>query len=93
MVKKNFQSGIDALFGESSSLKNENKDQSSNVNTKEKKVRTTIIAKMQHLDELKAIAYWERKTLTDVITEAMDAYITQYIIEKGEIKVVRKTNN
>ena len=37
--------------------------------------RATFILRKQHLDKLKALAYWERKTIKEVIDEALGAYL------------------
>lgn len=39
--------------------------------------RATFILRKQHLDELKALAYWERKTIKEVIDEALVAYLIE----------------
>jgi hypothetical protein len=37
--------------------------------------RATFILRNQHLKELKALAYWERKTIKEVIDEALSSYL------------------
>jgi len=37
--------------------------------------RATFILKKNHLDKLKALAYWERKTIKEVMDEALGAYL------------------
>ena len=37
--------------------------------------RATFILRKHHLEELKALAYWERKTIKDVMDEALGAYL------------------
>jgi len=37
--------------------------------------RATFILRKQHLDELKESAYWERKTIKEVIDEALGDYL------------------
>jgi hypothetical protein len=37
--------------------------------------RATFILRKQHLEELKALAYWERKTIKEVIDEALGNYL------------------
>jgi len=37
--------------------------------------RATFIMRDDHLDKLKALAYWDRKTIIDVITEMADSYL------------------
>ena len=42
--------------------------------------RATFILRNQHLEELKALAYWERKTIKEVIDEALGSYLAGKII-------------
>ena len=37
--------------------------------------RATFILKERHLEELKALAYWERKTIKEVVDEVLGAYL------------------
>jgi hypothetical protein len=37
--------------------------------------RATFILRRHHLEELKALAYWERRTIKEVIDEALGAYL------------------
>jgi hypothetical protein len=37
--------------------------------------RATFILRKHHLEKLKALAYWERKTIKEVIDEALAAYL------------------
>ena len=37
--------------------------------------RATFILRERHLKELKALAYWERRTIKEVIDEAFDSYL------------------
>ena len=37
--------------------------------------RATFILNKNHLEKLKALAYWERKTIKDVIDEALGNYL------------------
>jgi len=37
--------------------------------------RATFILRRCHLEELKALAYWERRTIKEVIDEALDSYL------------------
>jgi len=37
--------------------------------------RATFILRKRHLEELKTLAYWERKTIKEVIDEALDSYL------------------
>ena len=37
--------------------------------------RATFILRMNHLEKLKALAYWERKTIKKVVDEALGSYL------------------
>ena len=80
MGKKNFKTSFDSLLlGEGS--------KSTSVKASEKEVRATFIVKASHIDKLKAISYWERKMIKNVIDEALKEYIDSYEQNKGPIQV------
>jgi len=37
--------------------------------------RNTFILRKEYLEKIKALAYWERKTIKDVIDEALGSYL------------------
>ena len=37
--------------------------------------RATFILRKHHLEELKALAYWERKTIKEVMDEVLSSYL------------------
>jgi hypothetical protein len=39
--------------------------------------RATFILRKHHLEELKALAYWERRTIKEVIDEALASYLKE----------------
>ena len=39
--------------------------------------RATFILKKNHLEKLKALAYWERRTIKEVIDEALEGYLKE----------------
>ncbi len=45
--------------------------------------RATFILRKHHLEELKALAYWERRTIKDVIDEALGSYLKGKMINLG----------
>lgn len=47
--------------------------------------RATFILKKHHLEKIKALAYWERRTIKEVLDEALGAYL-----EGKRIKPVKK---
>ena len=46
--------------------------------------RATFILKKNHLEKLKALAYWERRTIKEVVDEALGAYLKEKIINLRE---------
>jgi hypothetical protein len=47
--------------------------------------RATFIVKEDALEKIKAIAYWDRQNIKDIVQIAIDAYIKQYENEKGAV--------
>lgn len=50
--------------------------------------RATFIVKEQALEKIKAIAYWDRQNIKDIVQLAIDAYIQQYEDAKGKVQPV-----
>ncbi len=48
--------------------------------------RATFILRKEYLKKLKALAYWERKTIKEVIDEALGSYL-----EKGKFSGSEET--
>jgi len=46
--------------------------------------RATFILRKDHLENLKALAYWERKTIKEVMDEALSSYLKEKIINSRE---------
>jgi hypothetical protein len=44
--------------------------------------RATFILRKHHLEKVKALAYWERKTIKEVIDEALGAYLKEKEVER-----------
>lgn len=89
MAKKSFKNGINDIFGTltiDSDTKNTTMH-TDHTESKIKTIRTTIFAKKTHMDAIKAIAFWERRTITDVLNESISMYIEKYKYENGEIKI------
>lgn len=42
--------------------------------------RATFILRKHHLEEIKALAYWERKTIKEVMDEALSSYLNRKAI-------------
>ena len=82
MAKKKFSKGIDAVLGGvTQSYDDSPKKKSLQDDPPEKKqqtVRTTLIVDEEILNTIKAIAYWERKTVTALFTELMTDFINTH---------------
>jgi hypothetical protein len=60
---------------------------SSQEGTKENETRATFIIKEDLLDKLKAVAYWDRMLIKDVINTALTTYIDNYEKKRGRISI------
>ena len=61
---------------------------SSQEGTKENETRGTFIVNEELLDELKAVAYWERKLIKEVINTALQEAIDKHEKKNGSIKPI-----
>ena len=52
--------------------------------------RATFIVREDLLEKLKAVAYWERLNIKEVINEALDRYVGAYERQNGALKEVPK---
>ncbi len=77
--KKSFAKGIDAILGGSSSssvLEEEPKKEETPVETEPPKMVTKVTLRLEDelLDTVRALAYWERTSMTDVVSEALKTH-------------------
>lgn len=79
MSKKDFKTGLNTLIGDTST------PEPATFTSEPKEERATFILPANLHDELKAIAYWERLKLKEVVKEALTAYVEKYKIEKGDL--------
>jgi hypothetical protein len=63
---------------------------SSQEGTKENETRATFIINEDLLDKLKAMAYWERLLIKDVINTALEETVAKYEKKSGAIKPIPK---
>lgn len=63
---------------------------SSQEGTKENETRATFIINEDLLGKLKAVAYWERSLIKDVLAEALQGYLEQYEQKHGKVKNIPK---
>lgn len=89
MSGKNFKKGFSGLLGEE--IRGKESTPGLNITRKAENVpqdekRATFIVLNEQLDALKAISFWERRMLKDVLKEALSAYILNYEKKNGKIK-------
>jgi hypothetical protein len=63
-------------------------EKTSKIGTKEHETRATFIVYEEQLEKLKAISYWERLLIKDVISDAFADFISVYEKKHGKIKAV-----
>ena len=104
MSKKNFTGGLNSLLGEKPKTKKkmnitEKKvgrpvtqfkeiTKTSQEGTKENETRATFIVNEDLLEKLKAIAYWDRLLIKDVINSAFEETISKHEKKYGAIKPI-----
>lgn len=91
---KSFSAGIDAIFGVESGLEankdsKEKKEVVVEESPKKRKLpaqeaRTTIVLEKNLMEHAKAIAFWERKKLKDILAESIQLFIESKISEEGD---------
>ena len=76
---KEFGRGIAALFGEneednSLAADREKAPSQEALEEVEPEKRATFIVRSDHIERLKAIAFWERKKIKEVLSDALEGY-------------------
>lgn len=98
MSKKNFTGGLNSLLGDQPEKPKRGRPvtqtkeitKSSQEGTKENETRATFIVNEELLDKLKAIAYWDRVLIKDVINTALQETVAKYEKKSGAIKPIPK---
>ena len=98
MSKKNFTGGLNSLLGEQPEKPKRGRPvtqtkeitKSSQEGTKENETRATFIINEELLDKLKAIAYWDRVLIKDVVNTALQETVAKYEKKNGDIKPIPK---
>ena len=62
----------------------------SEIGTKENETRATFIVREDFLEKLKAIAYWERVTIKEVLDKALEEALNKYEKKNGIVKPIPK---
>jgi hypothetical protein len=94
MSKKNFTGGLSSLLGDQPTTPKKGRPvtqnkvitKSSQQGTKENETRATFIINEELLDKLKAIAYWDRVMIKEVVNTALQEAVAKYEKKNGEIK-------
>jgi hypothetical protein len=82
---KNFKGGMDSLLGGSKEPKTRGRpkintreiSKTSQVGTKAGETRATFIMNEEQLESVKAIAYWDRISIKEVLSQAIDDYLAK----------------
>ena len=98
MSKKDFTGGLNSLLGDQPEKPKRGRPKtstrvvtkSSQEGTKEKETRATFIVNEELLDRLKAIAYWDRVLIKDVVNTALQEIVAKYEKKNGDIKPIPK---
>ena len=98
MSKKNFTGGLNSLLGDQPEKPKRGRPvtqtkeitKSSQEGTKENETRATFIVNEELLDKLKAIAYWDRVLIKDVVNTALQETVAKYEKKNGNIKPIPK---
>ena len=96
MSKKNFTGGLNSLLGDQPEKPKRGRPvtqtkeitKSSQEGTKENETRATFIINEELLEKLKAIAYWDRLLIKDVINSAFEETISKHEKKHGTIKPI-----
>jgi hypothetical protein len=101
MAKKSFSGGLNSLLGEPMQTERAAEPKvpktakreitkTSQIGTKEKETRATFIVQEDLLEKMKALAYWDRVLIKDIINQALDEHITRHEKKNGLIKEMPK---
>ncbi len=98
MSKKNFTGGLSSLLGDQPEKPKRGRPKtstreitkSSQEGTKENETRATFILNEALLEKLKAIAYWDRSLIKEVVNTALQEAVDKYEQANGKIKPIPK---
>ena len=96
MSKKSFRGGIDTILGESNQDEVQVKSESLVKTTRKPDApqpgekRATFHISENTLEKVKAIAYWERLTIKEVVNDAFADYVAKYERKQGTIESIPK---
>jgi hypothetical protein len=98
MTKKNFTGGLNSLLGDQPEKPKRGRPvtqtkeitKSSQEGTKENETRATFIINEELLEKLKAIAYWDRVLIKEVVNTALQDAVDKYEKKSGSIQPIPK---
>lgn len=98
MSKKDFTGGLNSLLGDQPEKPKRGRPvtqtkeitKSSQEGTKDNETRATFIVNEDLLEKLKAIAYWDRVLIKDVVNTALQEIVAKYEKKNGDIKPIPK---
>ena len=98
MSKKNFTGGLNSLLGDLPEKPKKGRPvtqtkeitKSSQEGTKDNETRATFIVNEELLEKLKAVAYWERRMIKEVIASALEETVDKYEKKNGPVKLIPK---
>lgn len=74
MGKKNFQTGLDNLLAQSKATLSRPRE----IELPSDYIKSTYLYKVEQLQKIKAIAYYERITIGSIIESALEDFIVNY---------------
>ncbi len=99
-MSKNFSGGISSLISNGAQPEKQKAEKpkattreitkTSQEGTKENETRATFIVNEEVLEKVKAIAYWERLNIKEVVGDALNEFIQRYEKKNGAIQPVQK---
>jgi hypothetical protein len=98
MTKKNFTGGLSSLLGDQPDKPRRGRPvtqtkeitKSSQEGTKENETRATFIINEDLLEKLKAIAYWDRALIKEVVHTALQDAVEKHEKKNGAVKPIPK---
>ena len=98
MTKKDFTGGLNSLLGDQPDKPKRGRPvtqtkeitKTSQEGTKENETRATFIVREELLEKLKAIAYWDRVLIKEVVSTALEETVAKYEKKNGAIKPIPK---
>jgi hypothetical protein len=96
MSKKTFVGGLGSLLGDQPEKEKRGRPKtqtkkvlsSSQEGTKENETRATFIVNEELLDKVKALAYWDRVLIKDIVNTALLDAISKHEKKNGNIKPI-----